>query len=114
MGARRAGPDDEDHHSICAAGTQMDGSAHEGRETMSAFADCTYCGGEVNETAIDYDYRRQGHLMVISKVPVGVCQQCGEKYFKPQVLKRMDESYHDIFDRHKKPERVIEIPLVSF
>jgi len=85
-----------------------------GGETMSAFADCTYCGGEVNETEIDYDYRRQAHLMVISKVPVGVCQQCGEKYFKPQVLKRMDESYHDIFDRHKKPDRMIEIPLVSF
>ena len=52
--------------------------------------------------------------MVINNVPVGVCHQCGEKYFQPPVLKRMDQSYHDIFDRHKKPERMIEIPLVSF
>lgn len=80
---------------------------------MTSYADCTYCGGEVDEKKIDYDYRRLDHLMVISNVAAGVCKQCGEKYFRPDVLKRMDILYHDIFDRHQKPERTITIPSVS-
>jgi YgiT-type zinc finger domain-containing protein len=81
---------------------------------MNEFADCTFCGGPVEAKRIDYDYRRQGHLLIITNVPAGVCLQCGEKYFRPDVLKRMDESYHDIFDRHGQPERLLEVPAVSF
>lgn len=81
---------------------------------MRDFGDCTFCGGEVEERQIEYDYRRLGRLLVISNVSAGVCRQCGEKYFKPEVLKRMDQAYHDVFDRHQEPERVLEIPAVSF
>lgn len=80
---------------------------------MTRYADCTFCGGEVEEKKIEYDYRRQGHLLIISNVPAGVCCQCGEKYFQPDVLKRMDEVYHDIFDRHKEPQRILTVPAVS-
>ena len=81
---------------------------------MKDFGDCTFCGGEVEEKQIEYDYRRLGRLLVISNVPTGVCRQCGEKYFKPEILKRMDQAYHDVFDRHQEPERVLEVPAVSF
>jgi len=36
---------------------------------MNRYADCSYCGGEVVEQTIEYDYRRQKHLMVVSNVP---------------------------------------------
>jgi YgiT-type zinc finger domain-containing protein len=80
---------------------------------MTTYADCSYCGGEVIEKKIDYDYRRNRHLLVISNVPAGVCGQCGEKYFKPEILKKMDEIYHNIFDRNRKPERTLTVPAVS-
>ena len=80
---------------------------------MSQYADCSYCGGDVVEQTIDYDYRRQKNLMVVSNVPTGVCRQCGEKYFKPEVLKRMDTVYHDIFDRNQKPQRTLTVPAVT-
>jgi len=80
---------------------------------MNTYGDCTYCDGEVIEKKIDYDYRRSNQLMVVSNVPAGVCRQCGEKYFKPEVLKKMDEVYHDIFDRNQKPERTLTVPAVS-
>lgn len=80
---------------------------------MITYADCTYCGGEVMGKKIDYDYRREKHLMVVSNVSAGVCQQCGEKYFKPGVLKQMDKIYHDIFDRNQKPESTLTVPSVS-
>lgn len=80
---------------------------------MSNYADCTYCGGEVVEKKIEYDYRREKHLMVFNNVSAGVCRQCGEKYFKPAVLKQMDKIYHDIFDRRRKPKRTVTVPAVS-
>lgn len=80
---------------------------------MKGYADCSFCGGEVTEKKIDYDYRRQSHLLVISNVPAGVCGQCGEKYFKPEILKKMDDTYHNIFDRNQKPQRTLAVPTVS-
>ena len=80
---------------------------------MKGYADCTFCGGEVTEQKIDYDYRRQSHLLVISNVSAGVCRQCGEKYFAPEILKKMDDIYHDIFDRNQKPQRTLTVPAVS-
>lgn len=80
---------------------------------MTTYADCSYCGGEVAEKKIDYDYRREGHLLVVSNVPAGVCRQCGEKYFRPEILKKMDEIYHDIFDRNQKPQHTLTVPAVS-
>ena len=80
----------------------------------SAFADCTFCGGTVTAKRIDYDYRREGRLLVITNVPAGVCRQCGEKYFRLDVLKQIDETYHDIFERRRQPQRILEVPAVSF
>lgn len=80
---------------------------------MNRYADCAYCGGEVTEQTIEYDYRRQKRLMVVINVPAGVCHQCGEKYFKPEILKKMDAYYHGIFERHEKPDRTLTVPAVS-
>ena len=80
---------------------------------MTQYADCSYCDGEVVERSIEYDYRRENHLMVVSNVSAGVCGQCGEKYFKPEVLKRMDAVYHAIFDRNEKPQRTLTVPAVT-
>ena len=77
---------------------------------MNRYADCTYCGGEVVEQTIEYDVKTS---VVVSNVPAGVCRQCGEKYFKPDILKRMDSLYHSIFERHEKPQRTLTIPAVS-
>lgn len=43
--------------------------------------------------------------------------ECHEKVahqvdFQPDVLKKMNEAYHDIFDHHKEPEHVLEVPAV--
>ena len=80
---------------------------------MTTYADCSFCGGEVTEKKIEYDYRRESHLVVISNVPAGVCGQCGEKYFAPEILKKMDDIYHNIFDRNQKPQRTLTVPTVS-
>ena len=54
------------------------------------YGDCYYCGGEVKEKVIQIEHRWKGKLYLIDKVPVGVCQQCGEKYFTASVSKEID------------------------
>jgi YgiT-type zinc finger domain-containing protein len=81
---------------------------------MRTYADCTFCGGEVAERHINYDYRRHEHLLILRNVPAGVCLQCGEKYFTPDVLKRMDLSFHNIFERDQQPDQVLDVPAVNF
>jgi YgiT-type zinc finger domain-containing protein len=96
-----------------AAFITVERSTDERRKAMTGFGDCTFCGDEVEEARIEYDYRRRGHLLVITNVSAGVCRQCGETYFRPDVLKKMDEVYHNILDCHKEPERVLAVPAVS-
>jgi YgiT-type zinc finger domain-containing protein len=101
------------HDGLSTTATQVERSTHERRKAMTDFGDCTCCGGEVEDTRIEYDYRRRGRLLVISNVSAGVCRQCGETYFTSDVLKKMDEAYHGIFDCHNEPERVLAVPAVS-
>jgi YgiT-type zinc finger domain-containing protein len=80
---------------------------------MKKFADCSFCGGQVDEARVTYDYRRRDHLLVFDNVEAGTCRQCGEKYFPPDVLKRMDQAYHDVFEHRKPPERMLQVPAVT-
>ena len=54
------------------------------------YGDCYYCGGEVKEKVIQIEHRWKGKLYLIDKVPVGVCQQCGEKYLASGVYKGLE------------------------
>jgi YgiT-type zinc finger domain-containing protein len=57
---------------------------------MKPYDDCIYCGGQVEERLERIDYRYQGQLFIPERLPTGVCTQCGEKYFKAEVAKRME------------------------
>jgi hypothetical protein len=41
---------------------------------------------------------------------MGVCTQCGEKVIKPGVAKSLDR----IIQEHKKPAKIIEVPVYSY
>ena len=45
---------------------------------------------------------------ILEAVPVGVCQQCGEKFFKPEVAKTIDQ----ILQEGKASLRTIEVPCI--
>ncbi len=69
---------------------------------------CYFCGGEVLEKRITVDYRWGDELIaVIKNVPAGVCQVCGEQYFKADIVKEMERSVHS----KKKPKKIIQVPL---
>ncbi len=73
------------------------------------YSDCFYCGGVVEEQSVPYEFRWQKQLFLFENVPMGVCIQCGEKVLKPRVAKSIDHIIHE----HKKPARMIQIPVYS-
>lgn len=73
------------------------------------YGDCYYCGGEVQQREIDIDFRWEGRLFIIEKVPVGVCQQCGEKFFTAAVSEELDRLVASA-----KIDRTIEVPVKIF
>lgn len=69
---------------------------------------CHFCGGQVSEQKITVDYRWGEELItVIKNVPAGVCEVCGEKYFKAAVIKAMEKTAQS----RSKPKAVLQIPV---
>jgi len=72
------------------------------------YHECHFCGGEVLEKGITVDYRWGDELIaVIKNVPAGVCQVCGEQYFKADIVKEMER----LVRSKKKPKKMIQVPL---
>ena len=69
---------------------------------------CHFCGGQVLEKRITIDYRWGDKLMaIIENVLAGVCQVCGEQYFKAEVVKEMER----IATSEETPKRMLQVPL---
>jgi YgiT-type zinc finger domain-containing protein len=52
---------------------------------------CYFCGGQVSEKKVIVDYRWGEDLITVFKnVPAGVCQVCGEQYYKAEIVKKME------------------------
>ena len=52
---------------------------------------CFFCGGAIQQVTVgNFDYRLEGRLYVIKKVPAGLCGQCGEKYVDAAVGRRLN------------------------
>lgn len=57
-------------------------------ETYTA---CYFCGGAMKQITVgNFDYRLEGQLYVIKKVPASLCLECGEKYIDTEVGHRMN------------------------
>ncbi|MCK0506673.1 DUF4258 domain-containing protein [Aromatoleum anaerobium] len=63
-----------------------------GEPTMSdSITQCFFCGGAIKQVTVgNFDYRLEGRLYVIKKVPAGLCGQCGEKYVDAEVGRRLN------------------------
>jgi YgiT-type zinc finger domain-containing protein len=63
----------------------------------------------VLEREVDLDFRWEGSLLIIERVPVGVCQQCGEKFFTAAVSEELDRLV-----KSAKIDRTVEVPVKIF
>jgi len=67
---------------------------------------CHCCGGAVTEKKITVDYRwGETMVTVIKNVPAGVCQECGEQYFKATIVKAMER----VVRSKRKPKENLKV-----
>ena len=50
---------------------------------------CYFCGGQTREQLVTDLYTEGNLYLAVENVPADVCQQCGERYYSPEVMKRL-------------------------
>ena len=74
------------------------------------YEDCYFCGGVVEEHLLPREIRWNGKLLVFENVPMGVCTKCGEKFLRPEVVKRIDIA----LESERRPSRVLQVPVYQY
>ena len=52
--------------------------------------ECEYCSGEIRPKKVTVNHSYEGNLVIIKNVPVGVCQECGQRYYAAVTLDQLD------------------------
>ena len=73
---------------------------------------CYFCKGTVKAERITHIHRWGEQVVILEDVPADVCQQCGEVYFAPAILKVMDRLVEN--RQREKPKREFLVPVYSF
>jgi YgiT-type zinc finger domain-containing protein len=50
---------------------------------------CYFCGGQTKEELVTDLYTEDNVYLAVENVPADVCQQCGERYYSPEVTKKL-------------------------
>ena len=72
---------------------------------------CYFCKGAVKPERITHVHRWKERVIILEDVPADVCQQCGELYFAPDVLKAMDQMAE--YGQQDKPKKQVVVPVYS-
>lgn len=70
---------------------------------------CYFCKGTVKRKRIRHVHHWGDQIIVFENVPAEVCEQCGEVYFSPDVLKIMDKATLE----KTKPDKTLSVPVFS-
>ncbi|MFQ5681462.1 MAG: type II toxin-antitoxin system MqsA family antitoxin [Candidatus Omnitrophota bacterium] len=75
------------------------------------YDDCSFCRGKVSPRIVQKDcWWGERLIAVIDNVPAGVCEQCGERYYKADTLKNIEA----ILKRREEMRNTINLPLADF
>lgn len=68
---------------------------------------CAFCHGQLKRTIATYTQPYKGGFVVVENVPVWECMQCGETYFDPDVVERLQK----LILSDAEPVRMIVTPV---
>ncbi|MEK7242188.1 MAG: YgiT-type zinc finger protein [Planctomycetota bacterium] len=69
---------------------------------------CEYCEGAVKKRVVKKEvFKHKTGFVMLEKVPVGICEKCGYRYYHSTILKRVEE----IAEGKRPPERTESIPV---
>ena len=79
---------------------------------MYNYGKCEICNTPLEEKIIQQDFWIKERLVVIEKVPAGVCPQCGEKIVNAEVGEQIAALLKDSSRINKAP--TISVPLIKY
>ena len=79
---------------------------------MYNYGKCEICNTPLEEKSIQQDFWIKDKLVVIDKVPAGVCPQCGEKIVNAEVGEHIAELLKDSNRINEAP--TISVPLIKY
>ncbi len=79
---------------------------------MYNYGKCEICDAQLEERNIRQDFWIKDKLIVIEKVPAGVCPRCGEKVVNAEVGEQIAGMLKDSNRINKAP--LISVPFVEF
>ena len=57
---------------------------------------CEYCDGNVIERLVKREmFRVKSRFIILEDIPVGVCNECGTRYYHANIVRRAHEIVHD-------------------
>ena len=80
---------------------------------MSDQGRCSVCGAHVRNETTTYVQEIEGQLAAVTDVPVQTCTQCGEQYFSPKTVDKLQQLLTQGTDA-ERPPRTIEVPVYPF
>ncbi len=69
--------------------------------------ECNICRGNLKQTLTTYTQQYKDQWIVVENVPAWVCEQCGETYFDPDVVERIQT----LIWSDAQPVRTIQTPV---
>jgi YgiT-type zinc finger domain-containing protein len=76
---------------------------------------CHFCGNKnFNRRYVQYTYQRHDQFLIVNEVPCEQCEYCGEQYFQAIVLKQIEKEFDCIYQRGKKVEKELRVPVEQF
>jgi YgiT-type zinc finger domain-containing protein len=67
---------------------------------------CTVCQNLTERKSIRYTQEFEGELIAVENVPADICTVCGEQYFDPDVVDKLQKIIY-----LNKPKKKIEVAL---
>ena len=74
---------------------------------------CSVCGAILHEATTTYVQEIDGRLAAVTDVPVQTCLQCGEQYFSPATVDKLQRLLEQGTRTGHAP-KTIEVPIYPF
>ncbi len=71
---------------------------------------CYFCKGELVEKQVSHLHSWGDKLILFKETPAEVCKQCGEIYFRPEVLEAFDRATTHAGEIKES----VQVPVVPF
>jgi YgiT-type zinc finger domain-containing protein len=82
------------------------------RKVVYDYGKCHTCNQSLQPKRINQQFWIKGKLLVVERVPAGVCPQCGDKVVNAEVGRRIASLIHDA--ANQRPARTLVVPVIRF